>query len=142
MVDGLTFRKGHRYHYVFTHRATRPRTYFTIEVSYAEDGRKTKLPYYYGDTLGDTVALAAKAEVDFVTFSTDSSWGCEGWWNPPEAPEDYSKIVQALKEGPLEIDFGSRGTVRDALTGAFICNGPKAVLQFRLGETRLFKTGE
>ena len=92
VADGLTFRKGHRYHYVLTHRATRPRTYFTIEVSYFEEGLRTKLPYYYGDTLGDTVALAAKAEVDFVTFSTDSSWGCEGWWNPPEEPEDYSKI--------------------------------------------------
>ena len=92
VADSLTFRKGHRYHYVFTHRATRPRTYFTIEVSYSEDGRKTKLPYYYGDTLGDTVAIAAKADVDFVTFSTDSSWGCEGWWNPPEEPENYSKI--------------------------------------------------
>ena len=92
VADGLAFRKGHRYHYVFTHRATRPRTYFTIEVSYSEDGRKTKLPYYYGDTLGETVAIAAEAGVDFVTFSTDSSWGCEGWWNPPEEPEDYSKI--------------------------------------------------
>ena len=92
VADGLTFRNGHRYHYVFTHRATRPRTYFTIEVSYAEDGHRTKLPYYYGDTLGDTVALAATAEVDFVTFSTDSSWGCEGWWNPPEEPENYAKI--------------------------------------------------
>ena len=92
VAEGLTFRKGHRYHYVFTHRATRPRTYFTIEVSYSEDGHRAKLPYYYGDALGDTVAIAAKAEVDFVTFSTDSSWGCEGWWNPPEAPEDYSKI--------------------------------------------------
>ena len=92
VADGLTLRKGHRYHYVFTHRATRPRTYFTIEVSYAEDGHRTKLPYYYGDPLGDTVALAATAEVDFVTFSTDSSWGCEGWWNPPEEPENYAKI--------------------------------------------------
>ena len=34
----------------------------------------------------------AKADVDFVTFSTDSSWGCEGWWNPPEEPENYAKI--------------------------------------------------
>ena len=92
LASGLAFRKGHRYHYVFTHRATRPRTYFTIEVSYTEDGHKTKLPYYYGDTLGDTVALAEKAEVDFVTFSTDSSWGCEGWWNPPGEPENYTKI--------------------------------------------------
>ena len=96
VADGLTFRKGHRYHYVFTHRATRPRTYFTIEVSHSEDGRKTKLPYYYGDTLGDTVALAATSGVDFVTFSTDSSWGCEGWWNPPDRPEDYSRIDNAF----------------------------------------------
>ena len=92
VVDGLTFKEGHRYHFVVSHRATRPRTYFTIEVSCLENGRKTKLPYYYGDTLGETVALAANAGVDFVTFSTDSSWGCEGWWNPPEEPEDYSKI--------------------------------------------------
>ena len=47
-------------------------------------------------------------------------------------------LVQALKEGPLEIDFGLCGPVRDALTGAFVCNGPRAVLPFRLGETRLF----
>ena len=51
-------------------------------------------------------------------------------------------LVQALKEGPLAVDFGSCGTVRDALTGALVCNGPKAVFPFRLGETRLFKTGE
>ena len=92
VADGLTFRKGHRYHYVLTHRATRPRTYFTIEVSHSEGGRKTVLPYYYGDTLGETAAIAAGAGVDFVTFSTDSSWGCEGWWNPPGMPEDFSKI--------------------------------------------------
>ena len=97
VADGLTFAKGHRYHFVVTHRATRPRTYFTIEVSYRENGVATKLPYYYGDTLGDTVALAAAAEVNLVTFSTDSSWGCEGWWNPPEAPEDYSKIDRELE---------------------------------------------
>ena len=96
VADGLTFSKGHRYHYVITHRARRARTYFTIEISYREDGRTTTLPYYYGDTLGDTVALAAQAGVDLVTFSTDSSWGCEGWWNPPEAPEDYSKIDRAF----------------------------------------------
>ena len=49
-------------------------------------------------------------------------------------------LVQALKDGPLEIDFGKGGAVHDALTGAFVCNGPKAVLPFRLGQTRLFKT--
>ena len=49
-------------------------------------------------------------------------------------------LVQALKDGPLEIDLGKGGAVHDALTGAFVCNGPKAVLPFRLGQTRLFKT--
>ena len=48
-------------------------------------------------------------------------------------------LVQALREGPLEIDFGRRGAVTDALSGDFVCNGPKATLPFRLGETRLFK---
>ena len=32
----------------------------------------------------------------------------------------------------------SGGAVCDALTGAVVCNGPKAILPFRLGETRLF----
>jgi len=93
-ADGLVLAKGHRYHFVFTHRATRFRTYFRIGVSYvAADGRRVPLPYYYGDTLGDTVRLAAEeAGVDFVTFSTDSSWGCEDWWNPPEEPENYEKL--------------------------------------------------
>lgn len=91
-ADNLRFAKNHKYHFIVTHRATRPRTYFTIGVTYSENGITTGLPYYYGDTLGDTVALAAAADVDLVTFSTDSSWGCEGWWNPPEQPEDYSKI--------------------------------------------------
>ena len=52
-----------------------------------------------------------------------------------------TNVVQALKEGPLEIDFGKCGAVHDALSGAFVCNGPKAVLPFRLGQTRLFKRG-
>ena len=93
-ADGLKFKKGHRYHFVFTHRATRFRTYFHVGVSYGTaDGRRVTLPYYYGDTLGDTVRFAAEeAGVDFVTFSTDSSWGCEDWWTPPEAPENYEKL--------------------------------------------------
>ena len=57
------------------------------------------------------------------------------------ASEGYV-VVQARREGPLELDFGDACTVSDALTGAFVCNGPKAVLQFRMGETRLFKVGE
>ena len=92
-ADGLKLVCGHRYHFIVTHRATRFRTYFTIGVSRPDGtGGRVKIPYYYGDTLGDTVKLAAGADVDLVTFSTDSSWGCEGWWNPPEDPEDYRRI--------------------------------------------------
>ena len=93
-ADGLTLVRGHRYHFVFTHRATRARTYFHVGVTYeTADGRRVRLPYYYGDALGETVKIAAEeAGVDFVTFSTDSSWGCEGWWNPPEEPENYEKL--------------------------------------------------
>jgi hypothetical protein len=48
-------------------------------------------------------------------------------------------LIQALKEGPLEIDFGRPATVKDAFSGEFVCDGPKATLQFRLGETRIFR---
>ena len=68
--DGLRLQKGHLYHFVVTHRATRTRTYFTTEVSHLENGITTKLPYYYGDTLGDTVALAATAGVDLTNSGT------------------------------------------------------------------------
>lgn len=93
-AGNLKLTKGHRYHFVFDHRATRFRTYFSIEVSYPDAaGKWVRLPYYYGDTLGNTVRLAHReAQVDFVTFSTDSSWGCEDWWTPPEEPEHYEKL--------------------------------------------------
>jgi hypothetical protein len=46
-------------------------------------------------------------------------------------------LVQALKEGPLKIDFGHCRFIRDALTGEHV-DGQKPV-PFRLGEVRLFK---
>lgn len=92
--DGLRFKKGHYYHFHVTHRAVRFRTYFRHEVSYtAEDGSKRVLPLPYGDTLCDTARMAAKAGVDFVTFSPDTSWGWENWWAPDGEKTDY---------GPLE----------------------------------------
>ncbi len=51
-------------------------------------------------------------------------------------------LVQALRDGPLEIDFGSSSAVYDAFNGSFVCSGPKATLPFRLGETRLFRVGD
>ena len=91
--DGLSLKKGHLYHFVVTHRSTHDRTYFTHEASYADvAGRKVVMPLPYGDTLGDTVRLAADAQVDFVTFSTDTSWGCMDWWAPPGEPPAYGRI--------------------------------------------------
>ena len=95
---GIRFRKGRLYRFLITHRATHFRTYFTNEVSYlAPDGRKVVLPLPYGDTLGDTAALAAGAGVDLVTFSTDSSWGCEGWWGEKDGEENYRKLDLACE---------------------------------------------
>ena len=96
--DGLRLKKGHLYHFVVTHRSTHQRTYFTHEASYTDgDGRKVVMPLPYGDTLGDTVRLAAEAQVDFVTFSTDTSWGCANWWAPPGDPPAYGRIDAAIE---------------------------------------------
>ena len=95
--DGLRLKKGHLYHFVVTHRSTHQRTYFTYEASCTDgDGRKAVMPLPYGDTLGDTVRLAADAQVDFVTFSTDTSWGCGNWWAPPGDPPAFGRIDAAI----------------------------------------------
>lgn len=91
--DGLAFKKGHYYHFHVTHRAARARTYFRHEVSYAAaDGGKRVLPLPYGDTLCDTARMAAKAGVNLVTFSPDTSWGWEDWWAPDGEETDYGKL--------------------------------------------------
>lgn len=90
---GLKLLKGHGYRFSVTHRAAHFRTYFTHEVSFTDPGGVKKvLPLPYGDTLCDTVRLAAKEGVRFITFSTDTSWGCEGWWAPPGKPPAYGRI--------------------------------------------------
>lgn len=92
-VDNLPLVKGHLYWLSVRHRAAHFRTYFNHEASYTtDDGRKVVLPMPYGDTLGDTVRLAADADVDLVTFSTDESWGSRDWWMPPGEEAAYDKI--------------------------------------------------
>jgi hypothetical protein len=96
--DGLRLKKGHLYHFVVTHRSAHHRTYFTHEASYTDAaGCKVVMPLPYGDTLCDTVRLAAEAQVDFVTFSTDTSWGCMKWWAPPGEPSAYGRIDDAFE---------------------------------------------
>ena len=85
--------KGHRYWLSVRHSASRYRTYFDVETTYTDgEGRVKKLPDYYGDTLGETVRLAADAGVDFVIFSTYTSWGCNDWWTRPGDSGGFAKI--------------------------------------------------
>jgi len=95
---GLKFAKDHLYRLLLTHRATHFRTYFTEEVSYFDaKGKKVVIPLPYGDTLGETVAMAAESEVDLVTFSTDTSWGCEDWWGSDGSDKAYARLDRMME---------------------------------------------
>ncbi len=95
---GLKVRKGHFYRFLFDHRAARYRTFFTHRVSYVRgDGTERTLPLPYWDTLCDTVRLAAGADVNLVTFSTDTSWGCERWWSESGDPSAYARIDETCR---------------------------------------------
>ena len=54
------------------------------------------------------------------------------------AAEGYV-LVQAQEAGMMPLDFGKAATVEDALTGKAVGEGPVVNVDFRLGETRLFK---
>lgn len=91
--DKLAFEKGHKYHFRVFHRAARSRVPVEHEVSFVSaSGERKTIPLPYGDTLCDTVAMAADAQVDFVTFSTDNSWGAVDWWAPPGQPRAWARI--------------------------------------------------
>jgi len=97
-ADGLALEKDHVYWLVVTNRAAHSRTYFTYEASYrAADGLRRPMPLPYGETLAASARCAGEAGVDFVTFSTDNSWGCRGWWAEPGADADaaYARIDAA-----------------------------------------------
>lgn len=54
------------------------------------------------------------------------------------AAEGYV-LVCAMEKGPLELDFGQKGQITDALTGAKVGEGPLLTVAFRKGETRIFR---
>ena len=54
------------------------------------------------------------------------------------AAEGYV-LVQAQEAGMMPLDFGKAATVEDALTGKAVGEGPVVNVDFKLGETRLFK---
>ena len=51
-------------------------------------------------------------------------------------------VLHASQDGPLEIDFGRAGPVRDLLTGQRVADGPKFRLSLRKGDTRILAVGE
>ncbi len=93
VCGGLKLRKGHVYRFRVKNRADHDRTYFRYLAAFVRPGgERVELPLPYGDTLGDEVALAADADVNFVTFSTDSSWGCDDWWNEAGDEAGFARI--------------------------------------------------
>ena len=54
------------------------------------------------------------------------------------AAEGYV-FVQAIVDGPIEVDFGTKGEVVDFLSGEKLGAGPKLSVPFRKGEARVFK---
>lgn len=47
-------------------------------------------------------------------------------------------VLHGSQDGPLEVDVGRPGTIRDLLTGQVAGQGPKLVLPLKKGETRVF----
>jgi hypothetical protein len=50
-------------------------------------------------------------------------------------------VLHASKDGPLEIDAGQAGSIRDLLTGQTVGEGPKIILPLKMGETRVLRVG-
>ena len=50
-------------------------------------------------------------------------------------------VLHASQDGPLEIDTGRAGPIRDVLTGQLIGNGPKLLLPLKKGDTRILAVG-
>lgn len=93
VVPRIRLKKGHDYRFIVTDRAVHDRQFFTHSVSYpGVDGQKVELPLPYGDALFDTVAMAAGADVNLVTFGVPNSYGCDACWHPPEEPDDFSAL--------------------------------------------------
>jgi hypothetical protein len=50
-------------------------------------------------------------------------------------------VLHASQDGPFEIDAGSRGTLKDLLTGESLGPGPKIRLPLKKGQTRVLVVG-
>jgi hypothetical protein len=49
-------------------------------------------------------------------------------------------VLHAAQDGPLEVNTGVSGEVRDVLTGQAVGQGPKITLPIKTGETRVLRT--
>jgi hypothetical protein len=47
--------------------------------------------------------------------------------------------LHAAQDGPVTLDTGHRGQVRDALTGVLVGKGPAVALPMKKGETRVLR---
>ena len=50
-------------------------------------------------------------------------------------------VLHASQDGPLEIDTGKVGPIRDLLSGQPIGDGPKLLIPLKKGETRILAAG-
>ena len=71
---------------------------------------------------------AARAGVHLYTRSD-----CNLWANGPYV------ALHAASNGPVELDLGQSGTVRDMLSGETVGRGPRLVLPLQRGETRVLE---
>lgn len=73
-------------------------------------------------------ALARLSGVHLFTQSEATTWAAEGFL-----------AVQAHRAGPLTLDLGRATTVRDALDGNVIGQGPRVAIPFEQGEVKVLR---
>ena len=79
----------------------------------------------------DLLRLAAREAKVHLFVSSD----CNVYANGPYV------VLHASRDGPVELDTGRGGAIRDLLTGQPIASGPTVLLPLRKGDTRIFATG-
>ncbi len=136
-LRGISLVRDHVYRVRLQTRADHVRTYFTYKAQYrAADGELKRLPFPYGDTLGETTRLAAAAGVDFITFSTDSSWGCDDWWNEAGDERGYARI-DAIMDHLISVNTNAMLMPRviGNAPNWFLQRHPEAKMKFHRGFT-------
>ena len=77
----------------------------------------------------DALRQAARAAGVHLFTETD----CNVYANGPFV------VLHASQDGPVVVRTGTRGSVRDALSGESIGSGPQLTLALRRGETRVLE---